>query len=229
MQLIKNFENIFKALEERNFNVLDAEFADGTKVFKDIYTEYNGGKVVIMYGDNASGKSLFSQIFEVTFRGKKAEKKMPVRAACMRNRTASGMEKAMIFGDEGEQSTGATSVSVAQKCINTTLNEKDGALAILDEPDVGLSDRFQAAFGQWIAQEASKFDTQGLLIISHSKILISSFLEHYKEPVNYVGVCTVQNYSQWASNQTPASIKELLNLSEYGYRKWRAINKILRD
>lgn len=64
----------------------------------------------------------------------------------MRNRTSNGIERSFVFGDEGSQSTGATSLSVAIKCLSITLKEDKDSLAILDEPDVGLSDYYNFVY-----------------------------------------------------------------------------------
>ena len=220
------FSRVLSAIKDQDSILYDAEM-NGEMVFKDTFVQDNKSKVIIIYGDNASGKSLFAQLFEASLRSPKDKsKKIPVRAAAMRNRTMSGMEKAIIFGDENDQSTGETSVSVAEKCLRCTYNEPC-AVAILDEPDVGLADRFQDAFGMHIASEAKKFKDHGLILISHSRLLINAFLKYYEQPVSLLGICTTLNYEEWAADRPNATLEELLNLSDYAHEKYRAIMKAL--
>lgn len=218
--MIKHFSKFLKRLDEKEFNIFNAVFEDNKFVFEKMFIEDNCSKVIIVYGDNASGKSLFASILQVILR----KNNVHVRNACMSNRTASGMQRAMIFGDESDQSTGDTSVNVARKCLESTLSDSNG-VAMLDEPDIGLSNRYQHAFGKYIAEKAKSFNDHGLVLVSHNEILINSFLVNYESNVSFIGVNTDLNYFEWLKNQSPASVEELLGLHDYAMDKWRAIHK----
>lgn len=227
--IIERFNNIFDSIEKRK-SVLFNSKIDDHYIFDNIYIENNNSKVTIIYGDNVSGKSLFAWLFEIYCVGKSSEKydRIPVRAAAMRNRTMSGIQRAIIFGDESDQSTGCTSLNVVIKCIQSTLTGETG-VAILDEPDIGLSERYSGALGHYIANCANDFKEHGLVLISHSKTLIKSFLQHYNQPVSYLGVDTSLNYNDWCNTQSVATIEELLQLKEIGFKKQRAIFQAIEN
>jgi ABC-type molybdenum transport system ATPase subunit/photorepair protein PhrA len=221
MSIKKEFSTILSAIKDREYRIFDAVIED-KPVFDELFVDDNESNVIIIYGDNASGKSLFASIIETILR----QDNMPVRSASMKNRTSSGIQKILIFGDEASQSTGQTSFRVANLCLKSTV-EHSGAVAILDEPDVGLSDRFQSAFGEHIAQTIQGTENTGLVIISHSAALIDSFLTHFGNPVSFLGICTNKNYRDWVDSQEAASVDELLALTEKASRKHRAILKAL--
>lgn len=221
MSIKKEFSSILAAIKDREYRIFDAAIEE-KPVFDELFIEDNESNVIIIYGDNASGKSLFANIIEAILR----QEKMPVRSASMKNRTSSGIQKTLIFGDESSESTGQTSFRVANLCLKSTA-EYPGSTAILDEPDIGLSDRFQSAFGEHIAQTMKGTEGTGLVIISHSATLIDSFITNFGKPVSFLGICTNKNYRDWVGAQEPASVEELLLLTEKSSNKYRAIQKAL--
>jgi energy-coupling factor transporter ATP-binding protein EcfA2 len=74
-------------------------------------------RVCVIVGENASGKSVFFQVMAGVAR--REHKLLPVTIS-IRERTGAGshemggMRRTMMFGDESEQSTGATSYNVIQ-------------------------------------------------------------------------------------------------------------------
>lgn len=217
---MKTFLNeMLNKIEDRHYAVLNLE-KDNQLIFDKLSIHKADSNVVIIYGENASGKSLFSSIIEQCARSEK----IGCRNACMRNRTSSGIEKAFIFGDEGSQSTGATSLSVAVKCLSNTLKEDKDALAILDEPDVGLSDYYTPALGKYIAEQmATAPEHVGLVLVSHSKLLMKSFLDTYNKPVSTIGINTNLSLQDWINQSEEATMEELLSLKEKAHEKYISI------
>ncbi len=223
------FDYYFDCLSNRTFKFLSATYMDGNPVFENIYLENNNSQLTIIYGDNASGKSAFGRIAETHAR----KSNIHVRSASMNNRIGNGdieksFQRAMIYGDQLIQSTGATSLKVAIKCLNATLsddNESITSLSILDEPDIGLSDRFSTTLGLHISQQLKLFKQSGIILISHNKQLIDRLLNDYNKPVNFIGINTHLNYSDWYNNLQEASIDELLNLHTLGYKKESAFSR----
>jgi ABC-type molybdenum transport system ATPase subunit/photorepair protein PhrA len=219
------FSDVMQRLQKRDFFILNIEYDKGA-VFTDITITDNQGNAVIIYGENAAGKSLFATLMELLAK----EDKISCRSASMRNRTASSMEKAMIFGDEGSQSTGATSVHVAKLCLNSTLKESGSAIAFLDEPDVGLSDYYTPAVGEFIADTMNDApDNKGVVLVSHAKTLIQRFLDTYQGNVSTIGVNTTMCLVDWLKRNDTATVDELFALKEEESDKniaiIRALNK----
>lgn len=223
---MKTFLNeMLNKIEDRHYAVLNLE-KDNQLIFDKLSIHNADSNVVIIYGENASGKSLFSSIIEQCARSEK----IGCRNACMRNRTSSGIEKAFIFGDEGSQSTGATSLSVAVKCLSNTLKEDKDSLAILDEPDVGLSDYYTPALGKYIAEQmVTAPEHVGLVLVSHSKLLMKSFLETYNKPVSTIGINTELSLNDWISKNEIATLDELLSLDNKAHEKYISILRGLED
>jgi AAA15 family ATPase/GTPase len=217
-------EKTLENLKEKKLRLFDAEKED-PEFFSDITTNINNSNVLIIYGENASGKSLFSNVIEQFASVDGFE----IRHSCMRNRTVAGIGRALIYGEEAVQSTGATSVLVSKNAIESTVNSEEKAIAILDEPDIGLSDYYSPALGKYIAEKCTEFDqTKGLVLVSHSKKLISSFLNKFDKPVNTLGINTKLELSEWLSVTKEASIEELLNLNVYARNKERAIMRAMK-
>lgn len=222
------FDYYFDCLNNKTFKFLSANYANRSPVFDNLYLENNQSKLTIIYGDNASGKSLFGRIAESYAR----KSNIHVRSASMNNRVGNGdieksFQRAMIFGNQSVQSTGATSLKVAIKCLKSTLsddNESITSLSILDEPDIGLSDRYSTTLGLYISQQLKIFKQSGIILICHNKQLIDRLLSDYQLPVNFVGINTNLNYSDWYNSLQEATIEELLKLDDLGFRKEIAID-----
>lgn len=222
--ITERFSQIMTRLPDLAF--MNAELPDGKLVFGQMRFTDNKSPLIIIYGDNASGKSLIAQAFEVSLRKPKEATPIAVRNACMRNRTASGMERAFVYGDESDQSTGQTSIAVVRKAINATDGKSPGVV-ILDEPDVGLADRFQPTLARYIVDTLKSFEgsDRGMIVISHNKILIGDIIGAYENPISFIGVGTEQNYWDWVAAQRPATMEELMGLSDKSHNQRRAISK----
>lgn len=203
-----------------NWPLKNVKTESGESLFTNFTVYDASSRVIILYGENASGKSLLAQLFEIAAR----KSDIACRAACMRNRTSSGIMKAMIFGDESEQSTGATSIDVTRKAIDNTLKEEGLAISILDEPDVGLSDYYAPAMGQYIAERFSKADdNKGLILVSHSKRLITKFLKCYDGEVSSMGINTNLQLAAWLQSTDKATVDEMFEMASSANAKMTAI------
>lgn len=215
------FHKLMLRFEQKEFHFMCAE-KDGEAFFEDIVIEEHNNNVLIIFGENASGKSLFSTVVDQSAR----EEDIEIRNSCMRNRTSGGISRAFVFGDESCQSTGETSFSVAKKALDSTLNTDKSAIAILDEPDVGLSDYYAPAMGKYIAECCLKMnENQGVVLVSHSKLLIKSFLNTLGYSVNTIGINVKNDLHLWMDDKSEASVEELLNLSSYAKNKEMAIHR----
>lgn len=180
--------------------------------------------ITLIAGPNASGKSLVCKLIATFAR----EKKMACRACSMLNRSQGGIESAMIFGDESYNSTGVNSFGAVKNALISTENDKRG-IVILDEPDIGLSEEYSAAFGKYIADfmNSSGESFSHLIVVSHSRLFFNCFLEEYKKKVNKVYMSEAKTFDDWRSGAVkPANIDELANLSKNGRDKFLAINKM---
>jgi energy-coupling factor transporter ATP-binding protein EcfA2 len=217
----KLFHKTIECFENKDFAIFDILNSNNKPIFNDLSVNHNeNSKTLIIYGDNASGKSFFSSIINQIFN----QEKVPVRSVSMANRTKSGMEKAMIFGNESEQSTGTTSVSVISLALNSALNDDDDSLVILDEPDIGLSPRFSKALARYINDfYLNESDNKYLVLVSHNAEFMSHFLKLSKVPVSSIGINTTMSLTEWINNDVEATVDELLGLKDIEINTWRAI------
>lgn len=186
-------------------------------------------RVCLIVGENASGKSVFFQIMAA--RARQAHKLLPVTIS-IRERTGagsyemSGMRRTMMFGDESQQSTGATSFSVIQSGFLNATKPDTPALLLLDEPEMGLSDGYARALGHYIGREAlaAPDSLAGVVVVSHSRVLVEGmcmmagispvFVNLNPSPVPLL---------DWLEQPEVRSIDDLMTLREVATERRRKI------
>jgi hypothetical protein len=194
-------------------------------------------RVLIVAGENCSGKSLLVQ--GLLGWGRHHHEISPIEVS-IRQRVGGGtaqmggFARMMMFGDETEQSTGATSVSVLGGAFGTVESRaKDGksALLVLDEPELGLSDGYAHAMGTHLAQKALALPDSacGLVVVTHSRGLSSALAEEMGEQPSFLKLGLAQDWAQWLQGEPPRTVSELLQLSTLGRDRWRIVNAILNE
>lgn len=188
-------------------------------------------RVMMICGDNGSGKSLAVEYL----RGwSKAFHEFATVQVSIRERTGAGMSdmagmrRTFMFGDESEQSTGATSVNVVTTAFTTLADRvKDGkpAILVLDEPEIGLSRSFAGAMGKYIGQsfKALNSDNAYLVVISHNQTLAQELSKELGQEPAFVHMQTPKSFKDWSSENNIRSIDELLTLPENGFKGRRAV------
>lgn len=226
---------MLERIHEKDFAILSAKYENPKtkkeeEIFSDMSVSFNDSNITIIYGENASGKSFLSKIIQSVCRYNE-EKRIPVRAVSVSNRTSSGIEKAMIFGDESEQSTGETSFRVAKLGLNSFKNDEGQSILIMDEPDIGMSRKYSKAFGKYIIEEINDTNPKekSVIIVSHNIDFIKSILLNYGKPVNYIGVNTKMSLNEWIDDETEYDVLDLELLKSIGIEKWRGISRAIND
>lgn len=230
-QTRKIMSKFLEDLREGTYVIAEIEHIDpkteqSVLTFEKMNIVNNDSALTFIYGENASGKSFIARCFEMVARA--ATPKLSCRSVSVANRTSSGVEKAMIFGNESEQSTGETSVSVMQLAFRSIAKEegKDGVV-ILDEPDLGLSPKFSRSLGRYVAEFILQQEDKGkgFIIISHNDTFIESVIKHYNKPYNRVGIDTELSLEEWLEDDSELSIEDLEGLKDISIAKWRGIQK----
>lgn len=219
-----------KDLENKTFSIHDVKHKDPLTneeifTFDNMFIEDNNSALTFIYGENSSGKSFIARCFEIVA-ASRTPSKLPVRSMSVANRTSSGVEKAMIYGNESSQSTGETSFSVLKLAVRS-LKEEPSVL-IMDEPDIGLSSKYSRSLGRYIAELLLEKEKHGqaFIIISHNDAFLESIKKHYGKPYNSVGVNTQSTLQEWLDDDSEFSIEDLEQLPEIALAKWRGIAKI---
>lgn len=190
-------------------------------------------RLVLIVGENASGKSLF---FRALIGRAQMYKASPITIS-IRERSGSGtfemagMRRAMMFGEENEQSTGATSVKVVSTGFKNLASREKSVLG-LDEPEMGLSDGYAEAFGEYIGAMAYDTPTSclGVIVVTHSRILARGLVGGFGKAPTFVrlgeGPSTLD---EWLDTPEVHSVDELLALHDIGFERWRTVSKLLGD
>jgi hypothetical protein len=193
-------------------------------------------RLLVVTGENASGKSLFVRVMAA--RLQQTEKVLPVTIS-IRERTGagtsevSGMRRVFMFGDEHEQSTGATSVNVVH---NGFKNVDRPSILILDEPEIGLSEAYAQALGTFIGEQAKDVPKQciGVMVVTHSRPLVGGLIAGYGRRPTHVAVFPVEvpqkaGVTGWLDHVEERSVEDLLALRDVGLERWRKVNKLLKE
>lgn len=218
--------NFIETLKETFENAKLFDNDNGDAIIPINFNVKNDSKIILVAGMNASGKSVISKMVEMLASDAKVEK----RSCSMRNRTSGMFGQRMIFGDESDSSTGQNSVNSVILGFKSTVESK-GAVLILDEPDIGLSDEYSSALGEYIAKQVNEHNGNiGLVfVVSHSKCLFNNILETLDVPCStvYVGNANV-SFDEWLNSQTKkATIEDLLNLKAKSRETWKRIESFI--
>jgi hypothetical protein len=191
-------------------------------------------KVLFVIGENVSGKSLFvgSLLGWSRAHHQVAPIEVSIRQRCGAGLSdMAGFARTMMFGDESEQSTGATSTQVLEGAFGTLAAraaDKSPALLVLDEPELGLSDGYAHAMGTHLAQKAAQMPELacGLVIVTHSRSLARAFEAELGCTPSVVHLGSAASWQQWLEGEAPRSVEELLALPKVGYERRRAVWRI---
>lgn len=217
------------AISNYDREVVNAKMKDGTKVFPSFKLNGdNDAECAVIYGDNACGKSFIAKLMDNSARKKEIE----VRNLGMGNRTSGyNIHRAIVFGNEKEQSTGVTSYKATLRCLNSTAeNPEEEAVMILDEPDIGLSPRYAKALGKYIAE---RFNTMSkrktLILVSHNETLIRAFVANKSKPMATLGIGTEQTLVEWIDDPAEIDIETLLELEKTAFARHCAIDRMVDE
>lgn len=195
-------------------------------------------RVLVVAGPNCSGKSLFVESLRSFGR---TQHELSSVCVSIRERTGSGlsemagMRRMFMFGNESEQSTGATSVRVVGKAfdtVNAHLEKKETKrnLLVLDEPELGLSDGYCRAMGAYLAQRAQQMHSAswGLVVVTHSKALVDALAQELgpEHIPGFVHMNSPLTLSEWTGSQESFSVEQLLDLAQQDHALRRAVHKV---
>lgn len=190
-------------------------------------------RVLLVTGANASGKSLaFRLIAQVA--GKRDI--FPITLS-IRERTGggtNGMERfrqTMIFGEEHDSSTGAISAKVVESGF-ANLKDRKAAMLGLDEPEIGLSDGYADALGEYIGRSATTMPESscGVMVVTHSRRLAEGIVRGLGAPPTLLSMeGDVASVDEWIASRETRSVEDLLGLKGLSHERWKAVRGLLGD
>jgi len=195
--------------------------------------DHQDPKLVVITGENASGKSLFFQFVAAMVRKEEGAVALTISIR-ERISATNGMRRVFMFGDETEQSTGATSVSTLANAFGNNLDHDNGSMLMLDEPELGLSDGYARAMGEYIGRSTHDIPAVcgGVIVITHSRSLVRGLLAGYGATPTHVSISAdapqPAGIQQWLDASEERTVEDLLALREVGLDRWRQVLKILK-
>ena len=179
--------------------------------------------LVVVTGDNGSGKSLVRRMY-CAWASKRGVEQMPFS---MQFRSGGGFERAIIFGSEDWEATGIISASAFLKSISSSANRTNPHLIVWDEPDLGLSEGYSLGMGKEIRRFISNPPKYlwGAVLMTHSKGLLGEAVNGLKP--HHLALDENVPLNEWLERREPA--RPIDGLLEMGLRRFRAISKFLKD
>lgn len=212
--------------------------ADESLMFSDMRSPFNAvvydgdPRICVIVGENASGKSLFFRM--VAQLASNRHKLLPITIS-IRERTGAGshemggMRRMFMYGDESQQSTGAASVKVVANGFHNAAKPETPAMLLLDEPELGLSDGYARALGQYIATEIVKLPPKsgGVVVVTHSRALVDGLWSFHATRPLFVSLgAEPKALEGWLAEPEERSVDDLLNLRDVALERWRAVSKL---
>lgn len=193
-------------------------------------------RIALVVGDNASGKSFF--VDNVRHMATDISKEVSTVSISIRERTGSGlddmagMRRLMMFGDESEQSTGATSAGMIRKGfsnVKSRLEDGKKVILVLDEPELGLAETFHRAVGELISQEVKALPSESefsVLVVSHSRKLADGIFDGLDAKPTTVTMGNHGDFEQWRLQSEDKTLEELLSLPQQGRENFRKVSGV---
>jgi hypothetical protein len=186
-------------------------------------------RLFVVTGPNASGKSFVSKLLGGYVRKNFEYEVMRVGMEFRTGGYGSHIMKALVYGDEGSNSTGLNSYHVVRTGISTCRDREKPHLFILDEPDVGLSESFQGALGRVIAEFAADLPkhTAAFGVVTHSRRLARHLLPLRPHHIRCGDSLTLQEVvEREPEDLTP---EEVERLDKAGIDRFRALAKLINE
>lgn len=202
-------------------DVFDLMYFTGESKVLDVEYTPGDGKLVLVSGDNATGKSFLRKLTMYACRQEKIEP-LYTSQAC---RTEGGMKNVFVYGLEGEESTGVISVKALTGAMSTSKNRDNPHAIYLDEPEIGLSDSYSAGCGQLVRNYITSPPEHlfALFISSHSKAFVSQLSDLNPHHIRLGGAPDLQT---WLTN--PVVPKDPTELQDLSRKRFGKIEDILR-
>jgi hypothetical protein len=198
------------------------------------------GRLVLVQGENAGGKSFFRRLVQGVS-SKKGD--FPVHEMIhlsMQGRSDTGIMhapivRALIYGDEEHFATGDISANIIRTGISTARGRTDPTIVYWDEPDIGMSNRAAAGAGVAIREFVDTLPDHiaAVFITSHNPILVAQLLQakekpHYIHLGNEKCPATAQD---WINEQNDPNLlpRSPEDLSKAAHERFLMITSILND
>ncbi|AXQ69473.1 hypothetical protein HOU02_gp252 [Caulobacter phage CcrBL9] len=208
---------------------------EDSRYFGDEEAPFNGkafdgdNRLLLIVGENASGKSLLFRILAAVAR---RDHGLTGITISIRERTDSTVpfRRMFMFGDEAEQSTGATSFGTIEMGFKTASGESQGKnLLMIDEPEMGLSDGYARALGEYLGQNARDLPDacHGLVVVTHNRPLVQGILMGLNAAPAFAHLGASTPLYDWLEHRETRTVNDLRALKETASARRKQTQKLM--
>ena len=181
--------------------------------------------LVVVLGENASGKSFFRRVATEVVRTNKIE----AISISMEGRKSMGVMGVFVYGSEEWEATGVNSIRTVITGISTCKGRATPHVVVWDEPDLGCSEDAAASVGAALAAFAREpgIHTKAMVVITHRKALVERLAALTPAP-HYLFLGSVNGpptLAAWLVR--PPVVRPLEEIQKAGHRRFMAIQSIL--
>ena len=186
--------------------------------------------LVVIIGDNATGKSFFRRIIQ-SLCAYRCTPKVECIHLSMEGRTGGNssfpIARAMIYGDETYNATGQLSSHVISTALKTAGGRDTPHVLFFDEPDVGLSDEYAMGAAKEIYTVANYLpETKAIFVVTHRTSMVRTLLR--ADPhVLIFGKERPATAEEWL--ERPLKAKSIKELEERGHALFKALLPMLKE
>lgn len=191
-----------------------------------VETEAPDSGLVVISGDNGSGKSLFLRALKAHLRC--MDGNVVILASDARARTSSGFERSHIdSADEDGDSIAAVFSTATMRSLASARAVTVPSLLILDEPDIGLSETWSLAIAREIADLAGDMPgpLEGIVVASHNRALVAR-LEELGPSFLRVGTDS-RSTQQWLAGKAADRQQTVAEMKSDLRKRWLRIEEIM--
>jgi hypothetical protein len=178
--------------------------------------------ILVVTGKNAAGKSLLRRWFQVAL---KRYHDMEAIHLSQQGRAAAGVMRAMVYGSEDDESTGAISCNTFFGGLRTMRGREEAHAVIWDEPEIGMGEELQMGTAEWLCDQLDEWpeQTQGVILLTHSRHFVRRVMQF--PGAKWLSMDGYKTPEEWLDRPLePISPEEVKHV---GLERWRRVNKIL--
>jgi energy-coupling factor transporter ATP-binding protein EcfA2 len=187
-----------------------------------VHLQPGHSRLLVITGENATGKSLLRRILQQLARQDEVE----AIAISPEYRQMGGIARAFVYGDETNQASGQIACHVVTTAIRTSQGREKPHVIILDEPDMGLSDNASAGVAQAIVNYCNEPSPYlgYFAVITHRKAMLSLFAQ---AEVSHIRVGDELSLAQVVEQPIVPIAPEVLQ--ERAYEMFQRVKSVLNE
>jgi len=180
--------------------------------------------VMVVVGDNASGKSLLRRLFQAFLHDEEGNPE--VMHLSQQGRANPGFGRCFIYGSEDDEATSVISARTLIKGMQTSRGREKPHFMVYDEPEIGMSEESALGASLWIKEQLTEDwpkHLNGFIVCTHNRHFATCLMElpNSKFVWMHQPDATIQD---WIGREiVPINPQELMDAGHSGRRKFSGI------